>query len=531
MAKVIFIAGGVMSGIGKGISTSSIGKLLKSKGYKVTAMKIDPYINVDAGTMNPVEHGEVFVTKDGGECDQDIGNYERFLNCDLAKKNYLTTGKVYSEVIKKERNLEYEGKCVEVVPDIPNEVIKRIKEAGKGFDFILVEIGGTIGEYQNLLFLEAARIMKLKNPSETLFILVSYLPILKKLGEMKTKPTQTASRKLNESGILPDFIIGRAEKPLDKPRKRKISNFCNIGEEDVISLPDAKSIYEVPLKLEKEGLGDKILKKLNLENRNSDLEGWEKFSKEPKGKEVKIGVVGKYFESGQFILIDSYISVLEAIKHATRELGYKEKIEWLSAEEFEKERPLSDLKEYDGIIVPGGFGSRGIEGKIKVIGYCRENNIPFLGLCLGMQLAIVEFSRNVCNLKKAYSAEFNPKCQEPVIALMEGQKKALKSRGFGGTMRLGEYACKLKKGSLSHKAYKKEIVFERHRHRYEVNNKYIDLLEKNDLSLAGINPDSNLVEIMELPNHPFFLGVQFHPEFKSRPEKPHPLFVKFLSAN
>ena len=536
MAKYIFVAGGVMSGIGKGVATASIGRILQSKGFKVTAIKIDPYVNVDAGTMNPIEHGEVFVTKDGVECDQDMGNYERFLGEDLTTDNYITTGRVYQAVISRERNLEYGGRCVEVVPDIPNEVISRIKRAARKTksDFVLVEIGGTVGEYQNMLFLEAARMMKLKHPKDVLFILVSYLPIPEMIGEMKTKPTQNAVKSLNTAGIQPDIILGRAKLPLDEPRKRKISIFCNVLEEDVISAPDIQSIYEVFINFEKENLGNRILKKFNLRAKKSNLRKWKALVRTIKTaqEQVKVGVVGKYFKTGEFTLMDSYISVIEAVKHASWFHERKPEIFWLSAQTYERNpQELRELKKYDGIIVPGGFGKRGIEGKIKAIEYCRKKKIPFLGLCLGMQLAVVEFGRNVCGLKKANSAEFSKNTPYPIIDVMPEQKALLKEKKYGGTMRLGEYKCEFKKGTLSWRAYgKKKYIYERHRHRYELNNEYRDLLEKRGMVMAGVNPESDLVEIVELKNHPFFVGTQFHPEFKSGPLEPHPLFREFIAA-
>ncbi len=535
MSNYIFVAGGVMSSVGKGAATASIAKMLESKGFNVTAIKIDPYINVDAGTMNPVEHGEVFVTDDGTECDQDIGNYERFLNQNIGNDNYMTTGKVYLSVIQKERNLEFKGRCVEVVPDIPNEVINRIKKVAKNTnsDFVLIEIGGTVGEYQNLLFLESARMMKLQNPKKTLFVLVTYLPTIKTIGEMKTKPTQTSARLLNEAGIQADFILGRASVPLDAPRKRKISVFCNLDIKDVISAPDVDSIYEIPLYFEKEGLGNRILKKLNLKPKKKKSEDWENLVKviNKEKPPVKIGIVGKYFESGEFSITDAYISVIEAVKHAAWANNRHPVIEWLSAQKFEEGKSnLEILKNYDGIIVPGGFGSRGTEGKINAISYCRENMIPYFGLCLGMQLATIEFARNVCNIKEATSREFNESIENPVIDIMQEQKSLLKNKDYGGTMRLGSWSCRLKNGTKSFKAYKKEVIMERHRHRYEFNNDYREVLEKNGLILAGINEEKDLVEIIELKNHPFFVGVQFHPELKSRPLAPHPLFVEFIKS-
>ncbi len=535
-----------MSGIGKGVATASIGRILKSKGFKVTAVKIDPYINVDAGTMNPVEHGEIFVTDDGTECDQDVGNYERFLEENLTTFNYITTGRVYESVIRKERNLEYGGRCVEVVPDIPNEVIFRIKKAAKLWkaDFVLIEIGGTVGEYQNLLFLEAARMMRLQKPKDILFILISYLPIPEMIGEMKSKPTQTAVRLLNEAGIQPDIILGRSRLPLDEPRKSKISIFCNLAKEDVISAPDIESIYEIPVNLEKENLGNRILRKFGLRPKKQNLKDWQKLVKTIRTakKTVKIGIVGKYFESGKFALTDSYISIIEAVKHASWFHKRKPEIHWLSAEKYEKNpRALKELKNYDGIIVPGGFGSRGVEGKIKTIGFCRKNKIPFLGLCLGMQLAVVEFARNVCGLKRANSAEFAPNCPQPVIDLLPEQKALLKEKKYGGTMRLGEYKCIIKPKTSAFRSYRLALripkgqgtrleIFERHRHRYELNNEFRGLLETKGMVMAGVHPEKDLVEIIEVKNHPFFVATQFHPEYKSRPLRPHPLFSEFIRA-
>ncbi len=538
MTRHIFVIGGVMSGIGKGIATASIGKILQNKGFKVTAIKVDPYINVDAGTMNPVEHGEIFVTKDGVECDQDLGNYERFLDEELTTDNYITTGRVYRAVINRERNLEYGGRCVEVVPDIPNEAIYRIKKAARKTraDFVLIEIGGTVGEYQNMLFLEAARMMKLENPEKVLFILVSYLPVPDTIGEMKTKPTQQATKWLNMAGIQPAIVLARSKSPLDKPRKRKISVFCNVNKKDVISSPNVDSIYEVPINFKKEKLGDLILEKFGLSAKNhsrKDLKDWRKLVRVIKTvkKPVKIGMVGKYFETGEFTLMDSYISIIEAIKHASWYFKRKPVIQWLSAEDYEKDsKRTQELKEFDGIIVPGGFGERGIEGKIKAIEFCRTKKVPFLGLCLGMQLAVIEFARNVAKIKKANSNEFAPEGKHNVIDMMPEQKAFLREKRYGATMRLGDYSCKIKPQTASSRAYKKSLVIERHRHRYEVDDGFRKILEKKGLVIAGVNPQRNLVEIIEQENHPFFVATQFHPEFKSRPTRPHPLFREFIRA-
>lgn len=536
MSKIIFVAGGVMSGIGKGVATASLGKILQSYGFNVSAMKIDPYINVDAGTMNPTEHGEVFVTDDGLECDQDIGNYERFFNTSLHRVNYMTTGMVYQAMIQKERNLEYGGKCVEVVPHVPEEVISRIQKAQKAnkADILLVEIGGTIGEYQNLLFLEAARILKLRYPGDILFVMVSYLPIPAMIGEMKTKPTQYAVRSLNSAGIQPDIILARSSEPLDKVRKQKLSFALNLREEDVISAPDIKSIYEVPLNFEKDQLGTIALKKLGLKKKRTDLKEWKRLVHVIQNKskpKVRIGIVGKYFTTGSFSLSDSYISVIEALKHATWFHKYEPELVWLDAERYEKDpKTLKELKEYDGVVVPGGFGKRGVEGIIKAIEFCRHEKIPYFGLCYGMQLMIVEFARHVARMEGAHTEEIDVKSPYPVIHILPEQEVLLSEKQYGGSMRLGSYDCKVIDGTIAAHAYKTDMVKERHRHRYEVNNKLLPRLEKKGLIISGINPKRKLVEIAELANHPFFLGVQFHPEFLSRPLSPHPLFREFIKA-
>ncbi|MBW6441102.1 CTP synthase [Patescibacteria group bacterium] len=535
--KYIFVAGGVMSGIGKGIATAAIGKVLQSKGYTTTAIKIDPYINVDAGTMNPIEHGETFVTDDGVETDQDIGNYERFLGVDILSDNYMTTGRVYESVIQRERNLEYEGKCVEVVPHIPMEVIRRIKKVAKNTkaDFVLIEIGGTIGEYQNILFLEAARMLKLQIPKDVLFFLVSYLPVPSKIGEMKTKPTQYAARSLNSVGIQPDFILCRSEVRIDQARREKISMFCNVEKDCVLSAPDVDSVYDVPVNFDDENLAKKILSKLNLRAKKNDLEEWRNFVKKVHNlqEEVKIGIVGKYFSTGDFVLSDSYISVIESIKYAAWANNRKPIIEWINSEEYERNpEKLSKLKKLDGVIIPGGFGSRGIEGKIKAIEYLRKNKIPFLGLCYGMQIACIEFARNVCGLEMANTTEIDKNTKYPVIDIMPEQKKNLKEKNYGATMRLGAYPANLKKGTIAQNAYKTNLISERHRHRWEVNPEYIEILEKKGLVFSGTSPDGQLMEIIELSKskHPFFVATQFHPEFKSRPLNPHPLFKEFIKA-
>ncbi len=534
-----------MSGVGKGVAAASIAKIIKSNGLSVTAIKIDPYVNVDAGTMSPTEHGEVFVLDDGMECDQDMGNYERFLDTSLSSANYMTTGSVYLSVINKERRMEYGGKQVEVVPRIPMEIIERINNAAKKekAQVVIIEIGGTVGEYENLLFLEAIRLLKLKHPKDVITILVSFIPALGAGGtELKTKPTQHAVRSLNSVGIQPDIILGRANVPLDQKRKEKIQFMCGLDIEDVISAPNVESIYECPINFEKDNIGARILKKLSLKSKNKDLKEWQSFInniKNPKG-EVKIGIVGKYFGSGDFILTDSYISVLESVKHAAYFWNQKPVIEWLDSDVYEKDSSkLKELKKYDGIIVPGGFGNRGVEGKIKAIKYCRENKIPFFGLCLGLQLSVIEFARNVVGIKNATSREFDKNAENPVIDVMQEQKELLKEKHYGGTMRLGAYDCQIQTGTTSYKAYKDwasnpsgpYTISERHRHRYEVNNDYREILQKNGLVVAGINIKKDLIEIIEIKDHPFFVGTQFHPEFKSRPLKPHPLFKEFIRAS
>lgn len=524
-----------MSGVGKGVATSSLGAILQSRKFKVTAVKIDPYINIDAGTMNPVEHGEIFVTKDGMECDQDIGNYERFLNQDCSKDNYMTTGSVYLSVIQKERGLKYNGKSVEVVPHIPLEVIERLENLEKKgkYDFILVEIGGTVGEYQNVLFLEAIRILKLRRPKDVMTILVSYAPILKMTGEMKTKPTQYASRTLNASGVQPDIILVRSEEILDDVRKEKIATFCNVHHDFIVSAPDIlSSIYEIPINFEREDLAKIILEFFEIKDKKPNLTEWNKIVKKINSvkQEVRIGLVGKYFESGKFTLADSYISVIEALKHASWEHDIKINMEWINSEDFEKDSSkLESIKEYDGIVVLGAFGSRGTEGKIKVAGYCRENKIPYLGLCYGMQIAVIELLRNVCGLS-AHTTETDPKTKHPVVDVMAAQKENIQNGNYGASMRLGGYDCKIKTGTLAKKIYKKSAINERHRHRYEINDAYQKQLEESGCIISGINPQTNLIEIIELKDHPFFIGTQFHPELQSRFMDPHPIFLAFIKS-
>ena len=538
--KYIFVVGGVISGVGKGITASSIAKIMQDRGCAVTAIKIDPYINVDAGTMNPTEHGECFVLADGDETDQDMGNYERFLNIDLGRENYMTTGRVYQKVIERERNLEYGGKCVEVVPHIPMEVIARIEAAQQkaGADVVVIEVGGTVGEYQNMLFLEAARMLKLKHPKDVAFVMVSYLPVPSKVGEMKTKPTQTAVRTINASGIQPDIIVARSIDPLDDKRKEKLSLFCNVPAERIISAPDVDSIYDIPANFEKEGLSSTLCDILYMTcrtHRTESAEKWDMFTSRTHTAtdELRIAVVGKYFDTGNYVLSDAYISVIEAIRHAAYALNKKPVLTWINAVDFEADPSrVSNLSQYDGIIVPGGFGSRGIEGIIAAIAYAREHKIPYFGLCYGMQLAVIEYARHVLGWKDANTREVNPQSGHLVIDIMESQKGTVEGGKYGGTMRLGAYPAYIGKDTIARAAYGAETVSERHRHRYEVNPQYAAEIETAGLVFSGKSPDGTLMEIAELPRdvHPFFLATQFHPEFTSRPLAPHPLFKAFAEA-
>lgn len=540
--KYIFLTGGVISGIGKGIATASISLLLKSAGFKVVPLKMDPYLNVDAGTMNPIIHGEVFVLDDGTETDQDLGHYERFLGESLNKTSIATQGSLYLSVIQRERNLEYGGECVDVVTHVTEEILKRIEQAGRahGVEIILIEIGGTTGEYQNVLFLEANRLLKLKKPGDIVHIHITYLPIPPSIGEMKSKPAQMSVRSLNAVGIQPDIILARAETVLDQARIRKLAISTGLEEEDIISAPDVNNIYKIPLNFEKGNLTERILMKLKLKRKKKDLRQWRVFvEKSEKVKTpVKIGIVGKYFTTGDFILADSYISVIEAIKHACFSLKLKPEIAWIDASKFNEGKNVEELKNYQGIIVPGGFGSRDVEGKIAAIKYCRENKIPYLGLCYGMQLACVEYARNILQLKNANTAEIDPDTKYPVIHIMPDQEKKLLNKDYGGTMRLGAWPCRLKKGTLSYSLYNEfsgtghsiSKISERHRHRYEFNNKFLQEFLAKGLKVTGTSPDGKLAEIIELPDHPFFIGTQFHPELKSRPLSPHPLFLGLIKV-
>jgi CTP synthase len=530
--KYIFVSGGVISGLGKGITAASIAAILKSKGYKISSVKVDMYLNIDAGTIRPQEHGEVFVTNDGVETDQDLGHYERFVNADLSRANYITTGQVYSEVLRRERAFEYDGEDVEAIPHITDEIIRRFKLAGRDADIVIIELGGTVGEYQNGIFFEASRIMKLRNREDVLQVHVAYLPIPGNLGEMKSKPVQQSVRLLNSLGIEPDFVVARAEHYVDDRRKERIALFCNVKKEDVIANPDVPSIYEVPLILQQQGMGEKILQKLGMPAGKKDLDPWRKLVRTIKTvrKEVHIGIVGKYFSTGNYSLADVYVSIIEALKAASWSNKVKPVLHWIDSEKIEK-NGTEVLKGMDGIVITPGFGKRGIEGMITAITYARTKNVPYLGLCYGMQMATIEFARNVLKLKNANTTEVDNDSAHPVIHIMPDQEKKLLKKDYGASMRLGAWDCVLKPGSRAEKAYGARKISERHRHRYEFNNKYRKQFEAAGMVFSGTSPDGRLVEIIELKDHPFFVGVQFHPEFKSRPLTPGPLFRDFVKAS
>ena len=522
--KFIFITGGVVSSLGKGIASASIGSLLESEGLKVTFLKFDPYINVDPGTMNPFQHGEVFVTEDGSETDLDLGHYERFTSVVTSRKNNYTTGKIYYNVISKERRGEYLGGTVQMVPHITDEIKRCILDAANNMDVIIVEIGGTVGDIEGLPYLEAIRQFRFDmGVDKTLSIHLTLIPYIKTADEIKTKPTQHSVNKMREIGIQPDILVCRTDRTIPPEVKRKIALFCNVDPESVIIARDVESIYEVPLMLHEDGLDRMILKKLNIQAKGSDLKIWEDVAekiKHPEGK-VKIAVVGKYVH-----LKDSYKSLCEALAHGGIANNVEVDIQWIDAEEVEKRGAGPFLSDVHGVLIPGGFGSRGIEGKIQAIRFARENRVPFFGICLGMQCAVIEFARNVAGLEKANSTEFDGNTPYPVIHIMPGQEGVEK----GGTMRLGAYPCILMPNSLAYNAYKSGKISERHRHRYEFNNNHRDMLIKNGMVISGLYPQQDLVEIIELKEHPWFLASQFHPEFKSKPTSPHPLFTSFIEA-
>jgi CTP synthase len=538
--KYIFVTGGVISGLGKGISTASIALLLKSAGYKVSVLKVDMYLNIDAGTMNPLEHGEVFVTDDGLETDQDLGNYERFLSQTLHRHNYMTMGQVYWEVLNKERSLGYKGATVQGHIHVPEAIIEKITNTGKKdkADIVLIEVGGTVGEYQNVMFFEAIRRFKQKYPKNVFIIHLVYLLMIDSLGELKSKPAQASIYELYKLGLHPDMIVCRSKEAMDEKRKERISFNTGIDENYIIKAQDVKSIYEIPIIFEEQKVHEKLLKLMSLKTKSKDLKNWEKMlaNRESAKKEIKIAIVGKYFTSGSYSLEDAYVCVIEAIKHASWAQNVKPVIKWLDVENYK----LTQLKEFDGVIIPQGWGSRGVEGKIKAIEFLRKNKIPYLGLCFGMQMAAIEYARNVLKLKDANSEEADPNTPNPIIHIMPNQKEYLGKNQYGGTIRLGSWPCKVKENSLLEYAYKKfgkddiekGIINERHRHRYEVNNEYKEKLIEKGLIISGTSPDGKLAEVVELPKsvHPFFLGTQFHPEYKSWPLKPHPLFMAFIEA-
>lgn len=527
--KYIFVTGGVTSSLGKGIIASSLAKLLQARGLSVTIQKFDPYINVDPGTLNPYEHGECYVTDDGAEADLDLGHYERFLNTPTSQANNVTTGRIYFNVITAERRGDYLGRTVQVVPHITDEIKRNIQQLGETgkYDIVITEIGGCVGDIESLPFIEAARQLKWElGDKDTLFIHLTLVPYLASAGELKTKPTQHSVKSLQESGIQADILVCRSEHPVPQEMRRKIALFCNVEQNDVIEALDAETIYEVPLLMKKEKLDQRVLFKLGLYNdQEADLDKWNDFLDRLKHPEdfVNIGLVGKYVE-----LKDAYKSIVESFVHAGTANKCKVKVKWIHSEHLTEENAEEKLMGLDGVLVAPGFGERGIEGKIRAVQIARERKIPFFGICLGMQMAVIEYARNVLGFADANSTEMNPSTKHPVIDMMEAQKKITNK---GGTMRLGAYACELKKGSRAHEAYGKTMVSERHRHRYELNNKFVEPLKLAGMVPSGINPENKLVEIIELPEHPWFVGVQFHPELKSTVMNPHPLFVNFVKAS
>ena len=525
-AKMIFITGGVVSSLGKGIAAASLGRLLVERGLAVTIQKFDPYINVDPGTLSPFQHGEVYVTDDGAETDLDLGHYERFIEESLSQANNVTTGRIYQNVITKERRGEYLGSTVQVIPHITDEIKAAVRRLTPNHDVVITEIGGTVGDIESLPFLEAIRQLRGDaGPESTLFIHLTLIPYMAAAGELKTKPTQHSVRELMEIGIMPDILICRTEHELTEDMRRKIALFCNVKLEAVIEARDAASIYEVPLVFHRQGLDKLVVNKLGLEVPEPNLSKWHGIVdriKEPSQGTVRIAVVGKYTE-----LVDSYKSINEALMHGGIANDVRVDIGWLSSEDFNGPEDATRLADYDGLLVPGGFGVRGVEGMVRAIQWARENNLPFFGICLGLQSAIIEFARNVCDLEGSHSREFAPECADPVVSLLDSQRQVT---DMGGTMRLGAYPCQLAQGSRVEAIYGIKEISERHRHRYEVNNAYRETLSQNGMRLSGLSPDGMLVEIIELPAHPWYVATQFHPELKSRPAHPHPLFASFVEA-
>ncbi len=528
MAKFVFVTGGVVSSIGKGIAAASLGRLLKSRNYSVSILKLDPYINVDPGTMSPFQHGEVFVTEDGAETDLDLGHYERFTDTAMSRLNSVTTGSIYQAVINKERRGDYQGGTVQVIPHITNEIKERIHRVARDTnpDVVITEIGGTVGDIESLPFLEAIRqFRKDVGRHDVLYMHVTLVPLIASAGEVKTKPTQHSVKELRSIGIQPDILVCRSEKPLPRHIKEKISEFCDVPADCVITTHDASSIYEVPLIVEKEGLAHRVLDIFGMEQREPDLTHWQAIVNGLKSAEqdVEIAIVGKYVS-----LNDAYKSVAEALQHAAIATQARLKLRWVNSEELEEQDPAKSLGGVDGVVVPGGFGTRGIHGKIRAIQYVRENRIPFLGLCLGMQCSVVEWARNIAHLENPDSSEFDPETPNPVISLLPEQQDVV---DLGGTMRLGLYPCRLKPETLASQLYQDEVIYERHRHRYEFNNAYRTLFLESGYVISGTSPDGRLVEMIEYPDHPFFIASQFHPEFQSRPSSPHPLFLGLMRAS
>ncbi|MCL5432890.1 MAG: CTP synthase [Patescibacteria group bacterium] len=544
--KYIFVSGGVISGIGKGTTAAAIAFLLKSAGYRVSAIKFENYLNLDAGTINPIEHGDPFLCEDGTEADMDIGTYEKFLGEDLGRDNFVTMGQIYQTVIDRERRFEYSGEDVEAIPYITDEIIRRIKHLAhkKNADIVSIELGGTTGEYQNMFYYEASRILALKNPGDVIHIHVTYVPTPPHLGEPKTKPSQLSVRTLNSMGIQPDFIIARSEKYLDQRRRDRFALFCNMRSEDVISNPDLESVYEIPIVLSEQGLDQKIMQKLQLPEKKTDLSEWKEFLKKvkaKKNKKVEIAIVGKYFGTGDYQLRDSYAALFDAIDHASWNLGVDVETKWVNAEKIEKEGIENLIGTPDGIIVPIGWGVRGAEGMIRAASYAREKKIPYLGLCYGMQLSVIAYARDILKWKDANTTENDPNTKHPVIHLIPMQKEFMDRRAYGGTMRLGTWDARVKKGTKAYEIYEKHDSFiskekgltsERHRHRYEFNNDYTKDFESNGFVISARSIKENLAEIIELPKdvHPFYIGTQGHPEYKSKPLKPHPIFLEFIRA-
>lgn len=532
------MVGGVISGVGKGITTASLGKIIKEYGFKTTLIKIDPYLNYDAGTLRPTEHGEVWVTQDGGEIDQDLGTYERFMNEDIPKQNNITSGQIYHTVIEKERAGHYLGKTVQLIPHIPNEIIRRLKKASDGYEIAIVEVGGIVGDYENIPFLFAAKALEQELGRDMVaYVLITYLPVPYHIAEMKTKPTQQALRLLRQEGIIPDFIVCRTAHDIDEERKKKIELYAHINREHIIAAPDVKSIYEVPLNFDRDNFGKKILSHLGLQPRqelNFDL--WKKHVDTIVSPErsISIGIVGKYIDSGAYELFDSYVSIEHALQHAAAAQGYGCRISWIDAKQCEQGKDCCViLDQFDGILIPGGFGKQGVDGKLASIQYVREKQIPFLGICYGMQLAVIEYARNVVGLSNAHTTEVDELTPHPVIDLLPMQKEHIAQQKFGGTMRLGTYAAQLVQGTKVHALYDADLVFERHRHRYEVNPAYIEPVQQAGLRFSGYHERSDgtqLMEFIELPGHPFFVATQAHPEFKSRLGYPNPLYSGFVKA-